>query len=315
MKLGVSYVPPYLPEHIETDIKYLASIGVNEICFALQENHFVYLKGAVDEGAKIATDNGLWPSVVVWGFANTFGGGRMSKILLEEPDLMRRDKKGDPVGLACLNNPDLVKRFCDYIEIAAKKGYKGVLIDEPEKQQCFCSHCRNAFGGDLEKSEGSTKYEQFRTDTVQRYCHKICSGIKQIETSLITMNVMMPVERDFWEPVADCEDLDIFGTDPYWLVPHANNDYTIDQAIQYSLEMKDLCRRLGKKTQLWLGAWGIPKGKEEELYQGGKRLAALESDQFYTWSFRAGKGTNETSEDPDKTWAVIERLYRELSGK
>ena len=315
MKLGVSYIPPYLAEHIETDIKHLASIGMDEICFALQENHFVYLKGAVDEGAKIAADNGLWPSIVVWGFANTFGGGRMSKILLQEPDLMRRDKKGGPVGQACLNNPGLVTRFCEYIEVAAQKGFKGVIIDEPKKQQCFCGHCRKAFGGDLETSEGSAEYERFRIETIRRYCRQICTAVKLIDPSLVTMNVMMPAESDFWESVADCEDLDVFGTDPYWLVPHPDCNYSIEQAIQYSLEMKELCQKLGKQSQLWLGAWWIPGGKEEELYRGGKKLAALECDQFYNWSFRAGKGTSETSEDPDKTWAAIERLYRELSGK
>jgi len=80
-RVKISYIPGHLPNHIERDMKYLNEIGCTEILFALQENHIKTLTGALRFGAKIAKDNGLKPYAVVWGYANTFGGGRMSNIL------------------------------------------------------------------------------------------------------------------------------------------------------------------------------------------------------------------------------------------
>ena len=129
----------------------------------------------------------------------------------------------------------------------------------------------------------------------------------------IAPEVIDKAATDYGMPMGPIELADTVGLDICQSVANI-----LSQALSMTCpanlnELSD--KKLGKKTQLWLGAWWIPRGKEEEVYEGGKKLAALECDQFYTWSFRAGKGTNETSEDPDKTWAVIERLYRELSGK
>ena len=87
MELGITYIPVHLPYHIEEDMKYLKEIGTTEVLFALQENAFNALNGSVRHGAKIAKENGLRPYVVVWGYANTFGGGLMSKVMLQDLEM------------------------------------------------------------------------------------------------------------------------------------------------------------------------------------------------------------------------------------
>ena len=320
MELGLGYIAAHLPRHIRTDIEEMASIGATQVTFTLQENHFLYMRGALEHGAKIAEDAGLWPSAIIWGFANTFGGGRNSRVMLERTDLWRRDRNGEPIATACLNNRALVEVFTDFAAQAHKWGYKGIIIDEPQKQECFCDHCQGAWesfagAGDLTQAADAISYEVFRADTVRGYCHAVCKALKSIDPALVTMNCMMPSHRNYWAPVADCPDLDVFGADPYWLVPHEMCDYDLDAAIRCAIEMKALCKQLGKKSQLWHGAWWIERGREEELYTGGKELADLGCDMFNTWAFRACEGTNETCQDPETAWEAISRLYRGLSGK
>ena len=71
----------------------------------------------------------------------------------------------------------------------------------------------------------------------------------------------------------------------------------------------------GAAATLLCGDFNIPAGREGEVYEGGRCLAEVGCDSFYTWSYRGGLGTNEASDDPARVWAEVERLYRELAGR
>jgi len=316
MDLGVSYVPAHLPQHIEADMRHLAEIGCNEALFALQENHFFTLTGALRFGADIARANGVRPLAVIWGYANTFGGGRISRLLLNDLEMWRRGKDGSPTPLACLNNPKLVDHFAEFTALCREHGFAGMFVDEPTPQECFCPHCqarfREEFDGDLLAAEGTADYEAFRVQTVSNYTDEVCKRVKAVDAGLETVTCIMPHDRAAWDQVVSIPELDVFGTDPYWLVSQGR--MTLDEAVATAKAAKSLCQQHGKKSQVWLNAWRIPAGLEEEVYNGGKALAAVGCDSLYTWSYRAGLGTNEESEDAERTWANVARLYRELSG-
>lgn len=316
MKLGVSYIAAHLPDHIKADMDHLAGIGCQEVLFAVQENHFRYLNGAVRFGPGIAKAQGLKPLAVIWGFANTFGGGRISKRMLENIGLWRKTRDGQPVGNACLNNPQLLEFYIELVRQCNEHGFKGLTVDEPQRQECFCEHCRKKFhdacGLDLIRNVNSKHYEPFRLATVREFVAASCRAIKAINPALSTTVVMMPKDAKYWPQIANIPDLDVFGTDPYWLVPEVQT--SLEQALDEGRMMRALCQKLNKKSELWLNCWWIPKGREPEIYEGGKKLAELGCDTFYTWSYRAGLGTNEESADPQKAWEYLCRLYRELAG-
>jgi hypothetical protein len=320
MELGVSYVAAHLPEHIKTDMEHLQEIGCSEVLFALQENHINTLTGALRFGAEIARDNGLVPYVVVWGYANTFGGGRMSDILLEDAGLWRVQADGTRVPQACLNNPRLIDRFLEISEICRGHGYEGMFIDEPQAQDCFCKHClavfESAFGSNLTASQDTDAYRAFQTDTVVRHVQQVCLGLKALDANLKTIACVMPFAPHdrLFEPVASIPELDVFGTDPYWLLSDAFGfDMTLESAVDDARRVKALCETLGKSSQIWLNCWKIPAGLEQEIYTGGWMLAEVGCDSLYTWSYRGALGTYEECEDPGAAWASVVKLYRELS--
>jgi hypothetical protein len=324
MELGVSYVSAHLPQHIREDMQEIKSIGCSEVLFALQENHFEALTGAYQYGASIAKDVGIKPLAVIWGFANTFGGGRMSNILLRDAKLWRIQKDGTPLPMGCLNNPFLIQQFLDKMEICHRYGFEGVLIDEPTPQDCFCPFCQKRFielyGKDLSQSADNpakgSQYHEFQLNTVREYVEKVCKGVKAINPRLQTATAMMPHDKEGFERVASIKEMDVFGTDPYWLVPGAAEFIgitSVKEACQCASDFKAMCASKNKLSQMWLNCWKIPAGKEEEIYTGGKALAEIGYDSFYAWSYRAALGTNEECERPEEAWAALSKLYRELA--
>ena len=325
MELGVSYIPPANPRHVAADLGELAQMGCSHVLFALQENHLDTLPGPVRHGPALARAAGLEPQVVIWGFLNTFGGGRMSRIMLEDPTIWRREPDGRPRPLACLNNPAVVGHLTPIVTRLRDAGFSTLFIDEPSGQQCFCEHCARLyarFGDEPLAAAAQTPgaqgnadaYRAFRQWTVVDYIRRASAAVKQADRDMGTTCCLMPHDRACWSAAAsDVPTLDVLGTDPYWLLP--SQKLTFDQALRDARDMHALCGRHGKRSQIWLNGWAIPAGVEEQIYQGGLALAAVGFDSFFTWSYRGGIGTNEECDRPDVAWAQVVRLYRELSGR
>lgn len=319
MELGISYIAVHLPDHIQTDMAHMREIGCSEVLFSLQENHLNTLTGAARFGPSIAKENGLRPYVVYWGYANTFGGGRMSDLLLDDRTMWRVRADGTPEPRACLNHPRLVESFVEMTDLCRDHGFEGVFIDEPMTQDCFCLHCQSCFeerfDGSLRESLGTAEYNAFQLATVVGYVTRVCQRVKALDASLKTMACVMPFHphTELFEPVSAIPELDVFGTDPYWLLGGGFADMTLDDAVSHAQRVRALCEARGKQSQIWLNGWRIPAGREEQIHTGGKALAEVGCDSLYTWSFRAGLGTYEECDRPEVAWENVVRLYRELS--
>ena len=315
MDLGVTYIASHLPQHIKADMKHLREIGCNQVLFALQENHLRTLTGAVEFGAAIAREQGLTPYVVIWGYANTFGGGRMSLMMLDDLDLWRVDRQGNRVPRACLNQTALVDGFVEMTDLCCSNGYEGIFVDEPTVQDCFCEQCKRRFsetyGLDLLECQDTQDYRAFQMDTVVGYTREVCERVKVLDATLTTLTCIMPRDREAFQAVASIPGLDVLGTDPYWLL--SKGDTTIEDACDDARLIKEVCRQHSKSSQVWLNCWRIPAGREPEIYTGGKLLAQVGCDSLYAWSFRGGLGTCEACDDPEEAWSNLARLYRELS--
>jgi hypothetical protein len=228
---------------------------------------------------------------------------------------------GTRLPRACLNHPKLVDHFLNITAICHQHGFAGMFIDEPQMQVCFCDHCRSCFEAaankSLAESQNTPAYLAFQKDTVVRYVSQVCQGIKGLDPALKTMACVMPTvpHDELFEPVATIENLDLFGTDPYWLLSDRFSfNMSLAEAVAVTHRTKQLCIRQGKASQVWLNCWKIPAGRELEIYSGGKALAQVGCDSFYTWSFRGGLGTYEECDDAETAWSSVVRLYRELAG-
>jgi hypothetical protein len=163
------------------------------------------------------------------------------------------------------------------------------------------------------RHRGTEEYRSFQEDTVSRYVREVCRKVKQVDQDQTTMVCVGPRHHSVFEAVASIPELDVFGTDPYWLWPPMG--LTKETARDVARQVRRICETRHASSQIWLNCFRIPAGLEEDVYIGGRLLAEVGCDSLYTWGFRGELGTNEECDNPEEAWHSVARLYRELSGR
>ena len=313
MKLGVTYLGSYLPEHVRADLADIRAMGCDEVLVALQENDFRHFPGKVALAPTVGHDLGLRVLANFWCFASAFGGGRMSILLTEEPDTWLLGADGARRGLGCMNHPALLARAREMVDVCIVAGYDGFFWDEPTAQDCYCPHCRVAYaeqvGGEL-LAAPAEKVAAFRQWSIGNYVRVMSDYVKGRRADLETATCVMPIDRAAWELTAAIPSLDTFGSDPYWQVM----DGTLPWTAEVTRDVVSLSRKHGKRCLMWLQGWAMPAGREVEILQAARLIAGERPDALYTWSYRGGLGSDEQCEDPQAAWAQVVAAYRELSG-
>jgi hypothetical protein len=313
MKLGMAYYGSHLPDHLLADMTEIRRMGCDELLITLSENDFNIFKGKVAFAPAIAHDLGMRILANFWGFACAFGGGRLSLLLTTDSDVWVQLRDGSRLGQGCMNHPALLALARRQVDRCTAAGYDGFFWDEPTVQDCFCPHCRaayeRAFGGDL-LSAGAEQIAAFRQASIAGYVQTMSDYVKSQSAGLETATCVMPVDQAAWADTAAIASLDTFGTDPYW--------FCWNQPVSWvSGSTRDalaLCRQEGKRSLMWLQGWALPAGRETEIEEAARLIAAEGPDALYTWGYRAGQGTNETCADPARAWESIKRAYNALKG-
>ena len=213
----------------------------------------------------------------------------------------------------CMNHPALLGRAREMVDRCVAAGYDGFFWDEPTVQDCYCAHCREKYretlGGEL-RAATPEQLEQFRLLSIAGYVATMSEYVKSQSAGLETATCVMPTDRAAWEITACITALDTFGSDPYWLCFNQPPAWV----SQNTRPVLDLCRRYGKRSLMWLQGWNVPAGREAEIEEAARLIAAQAPDALYTWSYLGGQGTNETCADPAQAWAAIGRAYRTIQG-
>jgi len=312
MRLGMAYYGSYLPEHLEQDLTTIKNLGCEEVIITLSENDFHIMQGKLKFVPRIAHNLGLKLLANFWGYVCSFGGGRVSKLLTEKPQVWQVDREGKSVGMGCPNHPLVIETAQRMVDECIKYNYDGFFWDEPTRFDCYCKACQDKYYslyGESLPRKVTPQLREFRNRTVIDYVQLMSDYVKKSRSSAETATCVMISDRETWEDVAKIPSLDSFGTDPYWLA----SDQPVSYVVRYSQEVVRLCRKNGKSSQVWLQCWSIPRGKEPEIYEAGKLIAAEKPDIIYTWAYRAGLGTNEESENPEEAWKYLVKTYQELA--
>jgi hypothetical protein len=214
---------------------------------------------------------------------------------------------------------------------------------------CFCDHCRTrfreAYGGDMPREwtaevrafreaslidflSGLTAYARGRgmrnalclipTDLA---AHGFSGPEQRLEEALRQrgrasdapdVEAMLHVGIGDFERAAGIPALDIFGCDPYWYLFGAAPEPFMRA---YGEAAKAAADRHGLGLQLWVQAFSVPEGREDELRTGLRVAEELGATHVAAWSFR---GTESMSKircvRPDVVWSLIGEEFRRLRG-
>ena len=105
-------------------------------------------------------------------------------------------------------------------------------------------------------------------------------------------------------------DLDIFGCDPYWYLFGTDAQPFVRA---YSGLAKAAAEKHGRGLQLWLQAFSVPAGREDELRSGVRVAEDLGATHLAAWSF---EGTASMSQircrRPEVVWSILGEEFRRL---
>ncbi|MGQ9572017.1 MAG: hypothetical protein ACUVV3_02350 [Dehalococcoidia bacterium] len=136
---------------------------------------------------------------------------------------------------------------------------------------------------------------------------RVVSSVGQGEAALAAL---LHIGIDDWEAAAGIADLDIFGCDPYWYLFGTEPERFMRA---YGQRAADAAQRYGRGLQLWVQAFSVPAGREEELRDGLRVAAEVGATHVAAWSY---EGTASMSQircaRPEMVWRILGEAFGEL---
>ncbi len=111
-----------------------------------------------------------------------------------------------------------------------------------------------------------------------------------------------------WDRIASIAEVDVFSTDPYYCAFGRSREWAIATAERTIATAK----KHGKKSQLWLQMFSLPKGEEERTASLVSDYASMGVDSVFGWSYLANKGTTISSDRPDILWRLVTDEYKKV---
>jgi hypothetical protein len=123
------------------------------------------------------------------------------------------------------------------------------------------------------------------------------------------IEAMLHIGVGDFDATAAIPDLDIFATDPYWYALGVEAEPFMRT---YSEEAAAAAKKRGRELQLWLQAFSVPAGREEELRIGAKVAEDVGATHLAAWSFQATASMSIACADSPKVWQIIGEEFRRI---
>ncbi len=318
MKKGISYFGVRNPEWVEKDIIQIKEAGIDYIVHTYSENDLEYYEGTMREIVAISKKYGLEVYLDPWGLARIFGGEAYSKFLLLNDEARLITKQGKKGYGACMNNPLTIDFIKKWVDSAASLEPDYIFWDEPHfspltnKEGCFCDICRSKFkeiyGYDMDQAKDED-LRTFRGTTKLNFIRSVTTYSK--EKGLKNALCLLPHDRDIpWENFAKIENIDVFGTDPYWVLHPDGFENWMKSIVE---EVSFLTKKFGKESEIWIQNFKVKKGEERYIEKVAFTAQKYTIDRVSAWSY---KGTAYMSyirpDDPQKVWETLLKAYSKL---
>ncbi len=325
MRYGVSYFGNRILKHVEEDMKELKEIGFDVIVHTFSENDHKFYFRTMKDIVKLTKDLGMEVWIDPWGVGGVFGGEAFSNFLIENPSEWQITNRGRAVGSACFNSPKFREYMKRWLEAAVETGADAVFWDEPhfhilkdfpKEWTCRCERCREkykeTYGHDMPE-EFTEEVSNFRNETIKDFFEEVLSYSKKL--GMKNVICFLPFESELfglkdYESIAKIENVDNIGSDPYWMAFKLKMNPFLKETTQKILKLSS---KYGKENHIWLQAFKVPRGREEDIVKGAKILKKENVDTVLFWGVFACKHISSIApDDPEKTWEVVKQIVREV---
>ncbi|HOE62535.1 MAG TPA: hypothetical protein PKW18_05390 [Candidatus Sumerlaeota bacterium] len=326
MKLGCSYFGNRILKHVAEDMKYLADNHFTYVVHTFSENDFRFYAGTMKEIIRISKDCGLETLIDPWGVGRVFGGEAFSEFVAFHPEECQMLNDGKPSANACPNNPKFRTFMKNWIETAVGTGADYVFWDEPHfylsswmggrpnTWGCRCKYCAKKFEEEYNMPmplEETPTVNEFKHYSIRAFLQEMLNHAHQYgaKNSLCILphsaanDVAM---RDF----AEMNNLEDFGTDPYWYGINKNAQQYVGET---SRKVFEVCREVGRNGHIWIQGFKIPAGREKEIEIAVKAAVDAGIRNLAVWGFDAcGNMSTIAPDDPKKAWQIILESFKSV---
>jgi hypothetical protein len=302
----------------------------------------LFPKAKIDYALRYAKEMGMKGWVDLWGFGNiTCHNAIMSQFVEENYDTWQVASDGKPTPIACPNNAKFRKWFKKQITDFIKRyPVDGFVFDEihfdergwPGVWHCRCKTCKQLFKEKFGREmpvKLTDEVSRFRRETMVDFIDYLCTSVKECDPSIETSICLYPeVETpsrfgtEDWEGIAKIKNLDILGSDPYWVPigdrigversPYKFRQYEslISRYEWFTEKIIKLSNANNKRSCIWVQTCCIPAGREDEVYIATMTAARKGVDIIGAWSYMDYSFSN-PSDDPRLVFEKLTKAYAE----
>ena len=334
MKTGIAYFHTRDSRHFERDLDDMVEHGCNFVVHTFSELDLAYYNQSMEKIFRITKDRGLEVYADPWGFGGVYGGETFSRFVAENLQARQVTRDGRSVAAACPNQPAFRAFQKQWIRRVAEMGADVCFWDEPhyhfnlmdpsswENWTCRCPECLRLFkevsGGEM-PAEMTKEVELFRQQSLFDFLCENCREAKSL--GMRNAVCVLPDEdqgalsraagTSSWDKIAAMPEVDIFGTDPYWVLFGGEVQ---EYVRKHCLAVKELCVRYGKESQAWVQAFLIPEGREEEVRTAVKTIWDTGIKNIAAWAYRGAHLIDIRCSQPEKVWDILGKSYRKIRG-
>lgn len=326
MKTGVAYHDVRDLNHVRADLEDMVAHNCTFVVHTFSETDLSFYTRTMKDIVHASHDLGLEVYVDPWGVGGIFGGEALSRFIAENLDDRQVLVKGKSAPAACMNSPNFRSFMNVWIDTVADLGSDIVFWDEPhfymadwfiegaktDNWACCCPACRKLFEGKYGHPMPTKMDEEvieFRGQTIVDFFSEMGAYAKQcgLKNALCVLPDEEPLRGvSNWEMLTSIPSLDIFGTDPYWAIRgYAVEPYVRDTTIK----AKTLCDKYGLELQMWVLAFLIEGGREDEVMQAAEIFYEEGVRNIAAWSYGGGGWMYTRSENADTVWKNLGKAF------
>jgi hypothetical protein len=287
MKTGVSYILTRDLSQAKQDLAEIAT-GCDFVVHTFSETDLYYHRQNMQEIVKISRELGLATYLDPWGVGGVFGGETFSLFVAENPGACLK-KKGKTIPIADITNKKFKKFMKEWLSIALAMKPDVIFWDEPHQT--------------------GLNYRQQEIGKILDFLAEMTAIVSQqgIKNAVCVYPQDDPLALRLWEKILALKTVDIFGTDPYWLLWNKKLDFVED----YSKKVYNLCKGYNKEPQLWIQAFKIPSGQEPEIARAVEIAARAGIQNIAAWSYDCGSLVDQlNSANPTLVWQTVKQAFK-----
>ncbi|MCF0225545.1 MAG: hypothetical protein HUK20_14860 [Fibrobacter sp.] len=295
---GVSYFGVRSLKHALVDLKDVKEAGFNAILHTYSEEDLQYYKDTLAEIINASSNMGLMVYANPWGVGRVFGGEAYSELTARNHDLCQVAIDGQPKVAACINHPQFREYMHKWIEAVCATQVNVIFWDEPHfyfekgglsNWSCRCKKCQEGYQaqyGEAMPSELTYNVKKFREDSLIGFLKEMTEHVHRLgkKNCVCMLPPWFPAGLDDWSKVAALECVDEIASDPYW-ERGATEEWVIEKYAETAKRLVDVAAQYGKQVQMWIKAYQIESGRENDLAAAVHESRAAGIKNIFAWSY------------------------------